>query len=205
MMTARKTSVFRFGRSDGLGPGHAGMVCRFRVQRGQAIIESVACMLILCLILFGLLQIFYLNVAQMFSDYAAFCSARSRSVGFADYLVDRSARVGAIGASGNLLFPEGETYGGPLQQFGVEAVRIPEYIRGERWLFYGIGNPESPEWDWDRLGINIGQGIGMVESTVSLNRYPLHFPMRRAFTYDDDVNVSGNARLADHAGNFLEE
>jgi hypothetical protein len=187
------------------GPSAACNMKRRRCESGQTIVESVACMLILCLILFGLLQIFYLNIAQLFSDYAAFSAARSRSVGFADYLVGRSARVASIGASGNILFPEGETYGGPLQQFGVEAVRIPEYIRGERWLFYGIGDPAEPQWDWGNLGVNIRQGIGMVESTVSLNRYPLHFPMRRAFTYDDDVNIAGGARLADHAGSFLEE
>ena len=174
-------------------------------EHGQTIAESVMCMLLICLILFGLLQIFYLTVAQMLADYASFCATRSYSVGFADYLINRSARVASIGASGNLVYPEGEDYGGPLQQFAVEEVRIPEYITGERWLFYGIGDEENLEWDWNDVGISKRESMGTVGARVYYQNYPLNFPMRRAFTYDENVNIHGDAKVMNYAENYLGE
>lgn len=182
-----------------------------KYQKGQAMIESVACMLVICLILFGLLQIFYLSVAQMFADYASFCSARSYSVGFDDYLTIRSAFVASIGASGEILYPEGVEYGNPLDQFGAEAQRIPDYITGDRWLNYGFQS-ENPgdEWAWYNgggggVGISHSLSDGMVETNVSYVNYPMNFPMRRAFTYDDKVNITGEARVMNHSQTFLEE
>jgi hypothetical protein len=45
-------------------------------------------LMLLCLILFGLLQIVYLSVAQMFTQYSAYKAARAYTVGFADHIVE---------------------------------------------------------------------------------------------------------------------
>lgn len=174
-------------------------------EGGQAIVESVICMLLICLILFGLLQLFYLSVAQMFADYSSFCAARSRSVGFADYLVNRSARVASIGASGQILYPENDrNYGGPLSQFAVERVRIPEYIQGDRYLFYGIGDANDPEWSWNDLSVNASDSMGMIDMRISYRNYPLNFPMRAAFTGTEEVDIHGDSRVLDHSNEYLE-
>ena len=76
-----------------------------RLQRGSAIVEGVISMLLICLILFGLLQIFLLYTTQEFTDYTAFRSARSLSVGFADELTALEVRARALPVSGTVLYP----------------------------------------------------------------------------------------------------
>lgn len=174
-------------------------------EKGQTISEAIMCMLILCLIFFGLLQIFYISVAQMITDYSAFTAARCRAVGFADYLVHRNARVAAIGASGAITYPEGDamTYSNsPLQQFGAESIRIPEYISGERWLDYEYWRGDNDEGTY--LGVGISNGINTVRATSQFHSYPLDFPMRAAFTNSETVDISGNAQIMDYASYYLE-
>lgn len=50
-------------------------------------------MFVIFLVLFGLLQVFYFVIGQYFIDYAAIRGARSRAVGFRDYLIGREVRV----------------------------------------------------------------------------------------------------------------
>jgi hypothetical protein len=85
-------------------------------ESGQAIVETTLTMIILCLLLFGLLQVFQIAVAEMITSYSSFYASRSYAVGFsADgngapwwrQLVNKAARVRAIPASGKRIFPEG--------------------------------------------------------------------------------------------------
>ena len=73
-------------------------------------------MIIICLLLFGLLQIFQIAVADMITSYSAFYAGRSYVVGFSSEnegapwwrrLVSKAARVRAIPASGKRIFPDG--------------------------------------------------------------------------------------------------
>src|SRR5210317_13731 len=87
-------------------------------ESGQAILESMLTMLIICLLLFGLLQVFQIAVADLITSYSAFTSGRSYAVGFsADEegrwwrcLVQKSARVAAIGGSGKRIYPANSNY-----------------------------------------------------------------------------------------------
>lgn len=69
-------------------------------QRGATIVESMVCMVLLCLVLFALLQIFQWTMAKMVCEYSSFYAAKARAVGFADTLVIKFGRVAAIAASG---------------------------------------------------------------------------------------------------------
>ncbi len=83
-----------------------GSGCRKQhLQQGASIVEGVIAILLICLILFGLLQVFLLYTAQEFTDYAAFRTARSLSVGFNDSLAKVEARTRAIPVSGKILEP----------------------------------------------------------------------------------------------------
>ncbi|OGV58394.1 MAG: hypothetical protein A2X49_10535 [Lentisphaerae bacterium GWF2_52_8] len=171
-------------------------------ERGEAIVESMMCLLLICLILFGLLQMFYLSVAQMLTDYSSFCTARSYAVGFAEYLVDRAARVAAIGASGPMV--EDQDYNGSmLSQFAVETSRIPEYISGERWLEYEYWYGEGESNTTLSAGTSL-EGGNVILSEVRFNDYPLEMPMRAAYTSSDSTNISGHAGMMNYAGIFLD-
>ncbi len=164
-------------------------------ERGQSIVESTVCMLLICLVLFGLLQVFHLYVAKLIYGYSAFTAARSGAVGFADYLVERSARVASIGAAGNMTAPEGlANTAGPISQLGFERVRVPEYIQGKQHLNYE---------HWPHI---YGQ-IPVYNSEESHTRlgcdYPLELPMREAFTKEDSVDVHGEASVANYSFDYL--
>ncbi len=107
-----------------------------KCQRGQSILESLICMIVLALMLLGLLQLFHLSVARLLTDYSSFCSARSYAVGFADYLTLRSARIAAIGASGKMVRPDNESFSSSANQFWSEEMLVQDYIQGIRWLEY---------------------------------------------------------------------
>lgn len=92
------------------------LACVAGKESGQAIVETTLTMIIICLLLFGLLQVFQIAVADMVTSYSAFYAGRSYAVGFsADgegapwwrQLVYKAARVRAIPASGKRIFPEG--------------------------------------------------------------------------------------------------
>ncbi|TAN38330.1 MAG: pilus assembly protein [Verrucomicrobia bacterium] len=75
-------------------------------RAGQSLIESCMVIAILCLVLFGGIQVSQLYMAHEVLDHAAFCGARSRSVGFNDFMVDKTIRVAAIPLAGRLVQPE---------------------------------------------------------------------------------------------------
>ena len=173
-------------------------------EKGQSIVEAVMCMLLVCLILFSLLQIFYISVAQMFTNYAAFSSARSRSVGFASYLVNRNARVAAIGASGDLITNDGGYDENPLSQFAAEYIRIQEYLMGVREIEYEYWETANNDSDTS-LGINVTEGVNTVESRVGFNNYPMDFPMRGAFTESENVDIQATGSVMNYESFYLSE
>ena len=74
--------------------------CRRSGERGAAIFESMAALLVLCLLFFALLQIFEWCVQTQFCEYAAFYGAKSAALGYRPKFSLRAARVAGIGASG---------------------------------------------------------------------------------------------------------
>ena len=170
-------------------------------EKGQAIVESVIAMLLLCLIIFGLLQIFTLTIAQMSAEFSTFYTAKSRAVGFKDYLVHRNARSSIIASSGNITWPDQNSFTTPMEQFGVETFRIPEYNSGRRWLDYENWRGDNDE------GTTVSEqsttSSGLVETKVGFNNFPLNFPMRSAFTTSESVDITGEVSLIDYSETYL--
>ena len=104
---------------------------------GQAILESLLAFIVLCLIFFGLLQVFQIAVADLITDYSAFFAGRAYTVGFTaegnstDWrrnLVGKAARVRAIPASGKRIYPS---------EYGDEKDLIKRYLtENTQWLEY---------------------------------------------------------------------
>lgn len=201
----------------------AAMVRRaHRARGGQGMVENLLAMLMLCLILVGLLQVFHLAVAQLLTRYSSFCGARSYAVGFADYLTRRSVMVGAIGGSGKLVWPDNQEYGSPVEQYYAERLLIPEYIQGIRWLEYeywlGENEYEQPYYaagtEPPRTYLSNSYRLtptGLVEMETSFSNYPfVFFDMmdRDRVWFDpagDATDLTGIARVANHAADYLEE
>ena len=91
-------------------PGRRTAVLRAAAKRrgehGSAILESFLSMLLLGMILFGVLQLFQLALAQMIADYSAFRGARSAAVGLRNDWVFIESLVKAAPASGHLQFED---------------------------------------------------------------------------------------------------
>ena len=199
---------------------------RRKGARGQSILESLLCMIVLCLILFGLLQIFNLAVAKLLTEYSAYRTSRSYSVGFADYLLSRSSQVAAIGASGKMVEPDNREYTSLPQQFDAEALMIPEYISGTSWLEYEYWcgensydpkyyNPKyynpnvRPPETWLYHSNNMSQG-GAIRTTVGFNDYP--FTLFDLMDKDriwfgavgNATYIGGDATFINHSADYLE-
>ena len=116
-----------------------------RHAEGQALIESCIVIGLICLLLMGLFQLVQLFMAREILDYAAGRGARAKAVGFNDFMVNKTVRIGAIANAGALTFPE-RTGGGPWVQWTHnEAPRIPNYLQSDSWRLDAILNYEL--WD----------------------------------------------------------
>jgi len=71
-----------------------------RKQAGTAMIESTIVIMMLCFILFGILQVSYLVAAKDVTSFAALASARAATVGMREEFVNRVARVVSIPTAG---------------------------------------------------------------------------------------------------------
>ena len=101
-------------------------------RAGQALLETLLVLLVLCLMLFGFLQAALAIGGRDVLHHAASRAARARAVGFNDWMAEKAARVAAIPVSGRLLSAEigyDAAVDGDLAAF--ERARIPEYLASE--------------------------------------------------------------------------
>ena len=194
-----------------------------KTESGQAVIESLFTMIVLCLLLFGLLQVFQIAVANLMTSYAAFTANRSYVVGFSDddgpwyrELVHKSARVAAIGASGKRIFPDGD--------MSNETAVIKRYLEDtDQWLEYEYWWGEN-EYDplfyrsdveppTTRIYYNTSgnSASGMAKIEIGFRNYPFAImdmmdPDRVWFdTVEHSRDIGHSASLYDHAYDFMVE
>ena len=187
-----------------------------RFQRGSSIVEGVISMLLVCLVLFGLLQIFLLYTTQEFTDYTAFRSARSLSVGYADELTVLEVRARALPVSGAVLSPaelkalreNSFTASDYTQDNGVYSYfyrlrrAIRHYMEGRRWMEceYWRGNNVYGT----RLNNAFSKNTGSVTSDLTFSKYPLRLPFAKAFFPDNRIDITSSCELKNHAAAYLE-
>jgi len=195
-----------------------------RAEKGQAIVESMLTMLVICLLLFGLLQVFQIAVADLVTSYSAFSSGRSYAVGFsADEngpwyrsLVYKAARVAAVGASGKRLYPENSS------NFNEKDVIVRYLSDDGQWLEYEYwwggndydldfySNRVSPPSTHFRYSIST-TGTGNAQSTTEFTNYPfpimdLMDPDRVWFdTVESSRDISSTAEIFNHAEDYMKE
>ena len=211
--------------------GRAGhcLYARRKGERGSAILESFLAMILLGMILFGILQLFQLALADMVTDYAAFRGARSAAVGFNDYYCEREVRVQAAPVSGPLIAPNQnnypdwnrtETEKSLLRDYmNARPRRIEyEYWNGGETIYHTnyhcplYGQPMltdceiCPHSHKTRIRLSGPGNAEGKEVDVSMRfiNYPLDIPLHDWLTGRDSIDISGEASLTNHATAFLE-
>ena len=204
----------------------AGEPCRprTRARAGSTLIEAALIMVLLCLILFGAVQVSVLYAGKEVLDYSASMAARSRAVGFNNFMVYKVMRVAAIPNAGRISNPDVATstadpavwadgHPGELidyayqaqpeaPQVAVERSRVPLYLGAEHW------NQLAPildyeDWDTVRMRGMTQLGEHMVWSDI-YQRFPLRFPMHRTFYRGDEVDLDGRAQMDSHYSLYLQ-
>lgn len=186
------------------------------LQRGSAVVEGVIATLLVCLVLFGLLQIFLLYTTQEFTDYTAFRSARSLSVGFADELAVLEVHARALPVSGTILTPSElraseknlfttSTYSqdNSVYDFYYRLRRaLRHYMEGVRYMdceYWRGSNSYST-----RLNSSFSKSANSVTSEVTFAKYPLRLPFAKAFLSDNRMDITSACELKNHAATYLE-
>lgn len=161
--------------------------------------ESVLALLLLCLVVFSLLEVGILYKNQMIADHTAFVMARSYCVGFASDVVQRAAEVGSIGMSGRLEQPAAYAYMTQRELAAADPEMIENFLAHNEYTM-------SYEY-WDRIRQQTPGDIGpdgMNDFKVDVRDYPVEMPMHRAYMNGDTVDFSGEVRMFNHAGIYLQ-
>jgi hypothetical protein len=209
-------------------PAHAdraiGLSCRPSGKAGQALIESFAVIVLLCLILFGIVQYVLMLTATEIVQYSADASVRARAVGFNRFMVYKVSRVASIPNAGLMRTPDrtvignqdlwnqqraGEAFRTAIaanprsrQYRDIEQYTIPLYLGTENWgTMYGLLDYE----DWDTVSSPLYSGTTGTSVGVSIRQdFPLRMPLYRVLSEDESLPIRKEARLADHAALYLE-
>ena len=173
---------------------------------GAAIVESLLAMFVIFLVLFGLLQVFYFVVGQYFIDYAAIRGARSRAVGFREYLIQREVRVNALPASGDIVAPTLDE-NSLVDRMIKERSYINSYIGGYRWLEYEYweGKSADPNRKVDtRLTHTAAVSMDMTDLYTKFSDYAFPDTYLKHLFFGPGIDLEGKATLSDFASNYLE-
>lgn len=173
-------------------------------RAGQSLIESCLVLIIVCLAFFGVFQISQLFARQEVLHYAAARGARAKVVGFNQFMVFKTIRVGAIPNVGRLINPVSD--GGPAAQHAVEAARIPLYMGTEDASEL---DPILDYQDWDTAQdvswpLVSAFGDGTLRLRVG-QQVPLRYPFHRAFYAADSMDMTGESWLDNHYTLYLDD
>lgn len=201
------------------------MYARRKGEHGSAILETFLSMLLLGLILFGILQLFQLVLADMVVDYAAFRGARSAAVGFRDEYAIREALIKSAPASGPMVTPDRSGYAG-WGSVATEQSLLRGYMEGNRHVEYAdwVGEDRfHTDYRCPDYGKRLIGGCSIcsrgrkhyVDATVNgfdqtmrfkfeFMNYPLEIPLHNWLTGHESITISGESELTNHSSAYLE-
>ncbi len=197
---------------------HKSLSCCSAGRRGQSLIESCVVIGILCLLLMGLFQLSQLFMAQEIMHYAAGRGARAKTVGFNDFMVFKTVRVGTIANAGPITAPEIEpltpspltlnlgprfqtrfpisTSRGPAAQRALERARIPLFLAAD---WYGQLTAILDYEDWSDINYSCFEQTSPALLSFSVRQnFPLKFLFHQAFYADDSIPLTGTVTLDNH-------
>jgi len=155
-------------------------------RSGQSLIEACIVIVILCLVLFGSVQISQMYMAQEVLTHAAVCGARGRAVGLNDFMLQKTVRIAAIPLAGQIVQPTftgdanspmlGQShisgawdtalhYRGVTSQVNIEKNEMPYYLGSGDWgeaasyLDYQLDYLNQYGWSLDSSGMPIKANV----------------------------------------------
>lgn len=198
-------------------------------QSGQSLIEAALAVMMICLILFGLLQISQLFAAKEVLHHTAARAARAKTVGFNGFMVAKAARIASIPIAGRMREPAftnedlalralvsdlrpGQLWDAVLSdmtpsglQYEIERARIPEYMGAEHW--------STAHWvldydGWDSLSIGFTSSPDPDDPMLHVrvrHEFALWVPMHRTFYDADTVELDGETHIENHYPLYIDE
>lgn len=200
-------------------------------RSGQSLIESCIVIGILCLLLMALFQLSQLFMAQEILHYAAGRGARAKTVGFNEFMVFKTIRVGTIANAGRMTAPEiaaqtpaslilqlgtnpsspnyfetkslGSYVKTPVAQRALERARIPLFLASD---WYGQLSAILDYEDWDNINYSYTEQAYPPQLDLHVHQhFPLKFPFHQLFYADDYIPFTGRATIDNHYPLYLEE
>lgn len=174
-------------------------------QRGSTIVESMMCIMLLCLVFFGLLQIFQWSVAKMLCEYSSFYATKGRALGYANSIILRGAQIAATGASGqdNSQTPAPAPF--TRQEL---SSRAEDYMLYSSYGTYGVNYEywDPADTNTPMLEINHWSFGDFAGARVWINNMPLLSPALSPFTGGaENADIpAGESAMFDHSQLYLE-
>jgi hypothetical protein len=197
--------------------------CRSTGAAGQSLVESCVVIGILCLLFMALFQLSQLYMGQEIVRYAAGRGARAKTVGFNEFMVYKTVRVGTIANAGKMLAPEVAeqtpsdltlTLGtrfhthfpvsitrGPAAQRALERSRIPLYL-GASLPAYLPTILNYDEWSTINYSCIEQASPSLLDFTV-YQSFPLKIALHRLFYSEDYIPFTGHSIIENHYPLYL--
>lgn len=176
-------------------------------ERGATILESLMCILFLCLMFFGLMQIFQWSMAKMLSEYSSFYAAKAYSLGYSRSIIERASRIAITGASGEDTSTIPTVAPFSQQNLSDAAEEYMHYGRyGPHSINYEYWEPDSIEAPVVEIGYSDTGGI-TIYGRVRIKNMPLLTENLSWFVSgatEADIPF-GETRAFNHAGLYLED
>lgn len=194
-------------------------------KKGSAMVESCVVMMLLCLILFGLLQVSYLVGSRNVIRYTAVATARAAAVGMNDFMLHKISHFTSIATAGPVRTPSGlqasrpagATLGAlwdssiardnkPVSELGQYEMSVREaYLLADTTSFDTILDYDN--WQSEETDIFFEYSVDNDEIlTMKISQtLPLVFPFSRVFFgLRDEVEVVRGDRREDYPGKLIE-
>ena len=180
---------------------------RKKNERGATILESLICIMLLCLIFFGLMQIFQWSMAQMLTEYSSFYAAKAYSLGYSRSIVERASRVAITGASGQDTSATPTVAPFTQQNLSDAASEYMSYGQyGPSAINYEYWEPDNITSDTPIVEIDYSNTSGStIDSQVRVKNMPL-LTENLSWTVGGatEANPTGKASTFNHASLYLE-
>jgi len=156
-----------------------------RSKEGASIVESCIVMILLCLVLFGILQVSILTAAHDVLLYAASSGARCATIGYNDEMVKKTIRVAALPSMGPKKVSVQE-----------EISRIRDYITYAPTADDKSMLSHVPDEYWNSIQDPEVERNGDVLTVNVTQNYPMTFPFAGAF-YNADFTALSTENMDD--------
>lgn len=168
--------------------------------RGFAAVEALASVLIICLVFFGLMQIFRWAASKMIAEYASTNVAGAYARGYTNAFTRKVGRISAVGASGR---DESTPSINMRSSQGYIAERFRRYLENPR-----TSGVDYEFWDNDsgpNLNIRVSGG-DFIRGSVWLDRMPLLHPALDIMLRDADSEngiLEGETSFYNYSKHYL--